>query len=96
VFRLLVALRRVRGTPLDVFGRAAVRRVERELIVQYRHAVERLLDVVEPDTLPLAVEIANLPDEVRGYEDVKLRNVARYRERLGSLQEQLQREPLSR
>ncbi|HEY4419141.1 MAG TPA: indolepyruvate ferredoxin oxidoreductase family protein [Pseudonocardia sp.] len=90
VFRLLVALRRVRGTPLDVFGRAAVRRVERELIVEYRHAVERLLDVVEPDSLPLAVEIANLPDEVRGYEHVKLRNVARYRERLGSLQEQLQ------
>jgi indolepyruvate ferredoxin oxidoreductase len=95
VFRLLVALRRVRGTPLDVFGRAAVRRVERELIVEYRHAVERLLDVLGRDTLPTAVEIANLPDEVRGYEDIKLRNVAHYRERLTSLQQQLHSEPLA-
>ena len=38
--------------------------------------------------LPLAVQIAELPDAVRGYEDIKLRNVERYREQLTQLREQ--------
>lgn len=82
---LLVALRsgrRLRGTPLDVFGMASVRRTERRLVQEYRDAVEEVLAQLRPENRALAIEIASLPDMVRGYEDVKLANVAQYHERL--------------
>ncbi|MEV4055232.1 indolepyruvate ferredoxin oxidoreductase family protein [Amycolatopsis sp. NPDC049688] len=77
-FRLLHTLRRLRGTRFDPFGRAEVRRVERELIEDYRQVV---LQALEAGDAGRARALAELPDLVRGYEDVKLANVARYRER---------------
>jgi indolepyruvate ferredoxin oxidoreductase len=88
VFRLLVTMRRVRGTSLDPFGRAEVRRVERALIGEYLDTIGQLLTDLTVDNHGLAVEIAELPDLIRGYEHVKLRNVAIYRHRTT---EQLQR-----
>ena len=84
-FRVLRAARRLRGTPLDPFGRARVRRTERELITEYRAAVAAMLPHLSPDTLPRCVDIASAPDEVRGYEGIKLASLARYRARLGEL-----------
>ena len=80
LFRLLVRLRRLRGTALDPFGHASVRRVERSLVAEYRALVEQALGTLSPETHERAVELAGLPDLIRGYEDVKLRNVARFRE----------------
>jgi indolepyruvate ferredoxin oxidoreductase len=82
VFAMLYRLRRLRGTPFDPFGRAEVRRVERDLIAEYEAIVDELLDGLGASTHAAAVEIAALPDMVRGYEDVKLRSVAQYREAL--------------
>ncbi|HEV8674249.1 MAG TPA: indolepyruvate ferredoxin oxidoreductase family protein [Methylomirabilota bacterium] len=79
VFRCLVALRRLRGTPFDPFGYAAVRRVERALVGEYRAMVERAVAELSPLTHERAVGIARLPDLVRGYEAIKLRNVERFR-----------------
>ncbi|WP_163510815.1 indolepyruvate ferredoxin oxidoreductase family protein [Fodinicola acaciae] len=87
-FSVLKAMRKVRGTPLDVFGYAHVRRVERALIAEYREAVEETLDRLG-DGHVVAVEIAGLPDLVRGYEQIKLANVERYRERLTELRAKL-------
>jgi len=86
VFALLHALRFLRGTPLDLFGYAKVRRVERALPGEYLAAVGRQLVTLGPDTLGRAVEVARLPDLVRGYEDVKLRSVERYRAELARLE----------
>jgi indolepyruvate ferredoxin oxidoreductase len=83
---LLRALRRLRGTPLDLFGRAEVRRVERALIGEYRDLVLRSLETLSPSTDDAAAQIAELPDLVRGYESIKLRNVARFRERAAALE----------
>ncbi len=85
VFRGLVPLRRLRGTALDPFGYARVRRVERALVGEYRGMVERALRDLSPDRHDRAVRIARLPDLVRGYEDVKLRNVRRFREEAQAL-----------
>ena len=85
VFRLLVALRRLRGTALDPFGYAKVRRVERALVAEYRAMVERALRDLGPERHERAVRVARLPDLVRGYEDVKLRNVRRFREEARAL-----------
>ncbi|WP_331755656.1 indolepyruvate ferredoxin oxidoreductase family protein [Streptomyces sp. NBC_01643] len=82
---LLRAARRMRGTWLDLFGLAHVRRVERELVTEYRTTVEELLDGLNEGNHSLAVQIAELPDMIRGYEQIKLDNVVRYRKRLGEL-----------
>jgi len=84
-FRALRAARRLRGTPFDPFGRARVRRIERELITEYRATVAAMLPHLSPDTLPRCVDIASAPDEVRGYEGIKLANLERYRARLDEL-----------
>jgi indolepyruvate ferredoxin oxidoreductase len=84
-FRLLVAMRRLRGTLLDPFGYAKVRRVERALVAEYRAMVERALRDLAAETHERAVRIARLPDLVRGYEDVKLRNLQRFREEARAL-----------
>jgi len=78
-FRVLVALRRLRGTPLDPFGRTAVRRVERALPGEYRALVEKALVGLSPETYERAVRLAALPDLIRGYEEIKLRAVERFR-----------------
>jgi len=82
LFRGLYALRRLRGTSWDLFGHAHVRKVERALITEYRQTIECLLPRLDATTMEQAVALANLPDLVRGYEDVKLANVAVYRDRL--------------
>ncbi len=83
-YSTLHAMRRLRGTPLDPFGRAEVRRVERALVAEYRALVPRLAAMAADGDVEGAVRIAALPDMVRGYEDVKLANVARYREAIGA------------
>ena len=84
-FRTLVTMRRLRGTALDPFGRTEVRREERALLAEYRDVVTRLAENLTAGNLERAIEIASLPDLVRGYEDIKLRNVAAYRARLAEL-----------
>ena len=81
----LVAMRRVRGTRLDPFGRTEVRRTERALIVEYREVVDALLTGLTTGNHDLAVRIAALPDQIRGYEDIKLATVRAYREELAGL-----------
>ena len=65
----------LRGTAFDVFGYARVRREERALIGEYRALVERALAALAPATHDAAVALADLPDMIRGYEDIKLDNV---------------------
>jgi indolepyruvate ferredoxin oxidoreductase len=79
VFRILRACRRLRGTPLDPFGYAEVRRVERALILEYRDSGETAVTHLTPDNLNRVLELAQLPDVVRGYENIKLANVAEFR-----------------
>jgi indolepyruvate ferredoxin oxidoreductase len=85
VFRALRAARGLRGTAADPFGYAKVRRVERELVAEYVAVVDRLLARLSAGNVALAAEIAALPDMVRGYENIKLDNVAAYRARLAEL-----------
>ena len=85
VLRGLVSLRFLRGNRLDPFGHTKVRRMERALIGDYRAVVEQLLAGLTGGNSDLAVEIAELPDLVRGYEEIKVANVAAYRRRTEDL-----------
>jgi indolepyruvate ferredoxin oxidoreductase len=74
--------RHLRGTWLDLFGRSELRKMERELIREYMDLVEILLMGLCPENLPTAIAIAALPQQIRGYEEVKVRAVGRYRAEL--------------
>jgi len=82
-------MRGLRGTRLDPFGRTRVRVTERELIEEYLGLVDDLIGRLSPATATLAVQLASLPDMVRGYEEVKLRNVEAYHQSLAGLRPQL-------
>jgi indolepyruvate ferredoxin oxidoreductase len=81
VFRALVAMRRLRGTPFDPFGYAEVRRTERALVGEYLDVIDQVLNGLTSQNHSLATEIAELPDLIRGYENIKLNGVSRFRER---------------
>ncbi|WP_073365818.1 indolepyruvate ferredoxin oxidoreductase family protein [Rhodococcus jostii] len=82
ILAVLRAMRGLRGTWLDPFGYAKLRRLERELIREYTATIRRVTSGLAEDNLELAMEIAELPDGIRGYESIKMQNVALYQERL--------------
>ena len=70
-FRLLAKMRRLRGTPLDLFGMTAERRMERELIAEFEAMIEsRLPDLDEENVEQLRDDVA-LYNDIRGYGPVK-------------------------
>jgi len=86
-FRLLARLRGLRGTALDVFGHTEERRTERALIGEYRASIEEVLRGLDAGNHALALEIAMLPDAIRGFGHVKERNLAATRPRWTALME---------
>ncbi|GAB3565283.1 indolepyruvate ferredoxin oxidoreductase family protein [Amycolatopsis endophytica] len=90
VFRVLKAMRRLRGTPLDLFGYTRVRRLERDLIGEYSTMLRKLSAGLTSRNHPVAVEMAKLPDEIRGYEQIKVDSADRYHERLATLLEEFE------
>ncbi len=81
VFKLLAKLKGLRGGAFDVFGYTAERRMERALILEYRGMVEGMLDALDAGTHATAVELASLPEQIRGFGHVKDKAVAEYRAR---------------
>jgi indolepyruvate ferredoxin oxidoreductase len=74
-FGVLAKFKGLRGTPLDVFGYTAERKMERALIGQYRDTIEALLPKLTADKLAQAVAIASIPEEIRGFGHVKERHL---------------------
>ena len=72
-FRVLARLKRLRGTWLDPFGHTAERRQERQLVLDYEALVPELLAALTPDNHATAVELAAIPDRIRGFGPVKER-----------------------
>ena len=78
-FASLLRTKRLRGTRLDPFGRSAERRMERELIDEYIALVRTVASGLTAERHERAVELLDLADMVRGFDEVKLANVERYR-----------------
>ena len=87
-FRFLAKLKGLRGTAFDVFGRSEERQTERALIGQYRAAIDEVLTGLNVGNHALALEIAALPEQIRGYGHVKDRNLAAARTRWAALLDQ--------
>jgi indolepyruvate ferredoxin oxidoreductase len=95
-FGVLVKLKLLRGTPFDPFGRTAERRMERQLIEDYFDLVAELSAGLNIGNHALAVELAGLPDMVRGFGHVKLASVERFEKRKTDLVAKWRaREPLT-
>jgi indolepyruvate ferredoxin oxidoreductase len=84
-FKLLAKLKGLRGTALDVFGRTEERKTERALIAEYRASIDEVLAGLNAGNHALALEIASLPEQIRGYGHVKERNLAAARKRWAEL-----------
>ncbi len=89
LLKLLARGKRLRGTVLDPFGHAAHRRTERALITDYERDVARLAEALTADRLALSIEIAALPERIRGFDTVKDASIEEMRRRKASLEEQL-------
>jgi len=74
-FRVLAKLKGLRGTPLDLFGMTEERRTERRLIGAYEATVSELLERLDRDNHKLALEIASIPEHIRGFGHVKRRHL---------------------
>ena len=90
VLGALRRLRGLRGTSFDPFGRAEVRRQERRLPDWYRLLVTRALDRLDDGNSKLVLDIARLPDAIRGYEEIKLRSIERTERQAELLMRQLE------
>ncbi len=84
-FGVLAKLRFLRGTALDVFGKTAERKMERALIGEYEQLVEEILGKLNVDNHAVAIELASIPEDIRGYGHVKERHLAAARSKWGAL-----------
>jgi indolepyruvate ferredoxin oxidoreductase len=74
-FGVLAKLRRYRGTALDIFARTAERRLERALVGEYEALVAEILAGLTAKNHVTAVELASIPEHIRGYGHVKERHL---------------------
>ncbi len=95
LFRLLASMKRLRGGKLDVFGYTSERRMERRLIGEYQATIESLLATLSQDNHGLALQVAALPETMRGFGHIKEKNVKTAKEREASLL-QAYRQPVVR
>jgi indolepyruvate ferredoxin oxidoreductase len=79
--KMLAAMKGLRSGPLDIFGRTKHRRMERSLIAWYRGLISQVLE----NNHPRALEIASLPDQIRGYEQIKEASIAQAKKRAAEL-----------
>ena len=74
-FGVLAKLKGLRGGAFDVFGKTAERKMERALIDEYRACIDELLTSLNAGNHALAVDIARIPEDIRGYGHVKERHL---------------------
>jgi indolepyruvate ferredoxin oxidoreductase len=76
-FGVLAALRRWRGSIVDVFSRSEERKTERKLIADYEMLLGEIMQRLSPANHALAVQLAAIPEKIRGYGHVKEEHLAK-------------------
>jgi len=88
-FKSLARLRFLRGTALDPFGMTEERRMERRLIDDYEQSLSALSAKLTAGNLTRVVELASLPEHIRGFGHVKVANIENARERWSAIEREL-------
>ena len=87
-FQCLKHLKVLRGTVWDVFGYTEERRMERALIDQYIDTLDMVVAKLDPHHHALAIELARIPEQIKGFGHVKARHVAAARQKWETLKAQ--------
>lgn len=74
LFRQLAKFRFLRGTPFDLFGYSAERKMERQLLAEYEWTLGEVLEGINQSNYQTAVEVVSLPEKIRGFGHVKERS----------------------
>jgi indolepyruvate ferredoxin oxidoreductase len=85
MFKVLAKLKGLRGTRLDIFGHTEERKTERRLIGEYIDTITEVIGSLSPQNHAMAVQIAALPDQIRGFGHIKERNIHKAKEREANL-----------
>ncbi|MGA9194266.1 MAG: indolepyruvate ferredoxin oxidoreductase family protein [Pseudolabrys sp.] len=75
VFAGLAKFKFLRGTVLDPFGYTAERQMERRLVTEYEHLLEEICERLTLNNHRFAVELAMIPEKIRGFGPVKQRHL---------------------
>jgi indolepyruvate ferredoxin oxidoreductase len=92
-FRLMAKFKFLRGTPFDPFGHTAERQTERTLIRDYETLLGEILERLTPENHHLAVGLAAIPEKIRGFGHVKMRNLKTAKADEAALREQFRTSP---
>jgi indolepyruvate ferredoxin oxidoreductase len=92
-FGVLAKFRRLRGTPLDIFGYTHERRTERQLIKDYKALVEEIIGRLTPQNHVTALGLASIPAKIRGFGHVKERHLAAAKKEEAALLERFRQQP---
>jgi indolepyruvate ferredoxin oxidoreductase len=76
-FKLLAAMKGLRGTPFDLFGRTSERRLERRVLADYEADLDVILRLMSPERIEAAAALASVPALIRGYGHVKEASIAK-------------------
>ena len=88
--KMLARLKFLRGGLFDPFGYTRERAIERRLVLEYESTVQRLLINLEKGNHPIAVAIARIPEQIRGFGDIKLKAIGKAKELQGKLLRQFE------
>ena len=76
IFKVLARFKFLRGTALDLFGRTEERQTERALIQEYKDAINEILAALNLENHALAVKMANVTEQIKGFGHVKEKHLA--------------------
>ncbi|OKP04616.1 indolepyruvate ferredoxin oxidoreductase family protein [Xenorhabdus eapokensis] len=91
VFRFLAACKSLRGTVFDIFGYQEERKQERNLLLEYERLIDFLIEKMERNNLATCLQLAELPNQVRGFGHVKQKAMKRMLESKEELLKSLQK-----
>jgi indolepyruvate ferredoxin oxidoreductase len=92
-FKVLARLKGLRGTAFDIFGHTAERKAERKLIADYEAMLDEILGKLGPDNHHVAVGLAAIPEKIRGFGHIKMRNLTAAQADEAALREQFRAGP---
>jgi indolepyruvate ferredoxin oxidoreductase len=84
-FALLSMCKGLRGSAFDPFSYQQERKIEQNLIVEYENDISQLLDSLNNKNYESVLELAGLPDSIRGYGHIKLKNIDQFKARRAQL-----------
>ncbi|AOM41579.1 indolepyruvate ferredoxin oxidoreductase family protein [Xenorhabdus hominickii] len=91
VFRFLAACKPLRGTVFDIFGYQEERKQERNLLLEYERVIDFLIDKLDRNNLTICQQLAELPNQVRGFGHVKQKTIKNMMEHKETLLKELQK-----